>query len=194
MDVFLLTLFAIVCVFLVLVVLLQKGRGGGLGGAFGGLGSSAFGTRVGDVFTWVTIVLTALFLLLAVTTALVVRPPMQQVDKPFFNPPPGEYDKAQEVAIRTETENTKIYYTLDGSDPTRTEVLLYNDPVTVEPGTTIKARAYKEGYKKSVVAEGYYGPAEQPATQPATRPVTQPDVPVAGIPTTMPAAVPDEQN
>ena len=59
------TLAAAICVLLIVVVLLPKGRGGGLGAAFGGLGSSAFGTRVGDVFTWVTIVLTALFLVLA---------------------------------------------------------------------------------------------------------------------------------
>ncbi|HAU37680.1 MAG TPA: preprotein translocase subunit SecG, partial [Phycisphaerales bacterium] len=62
-------LFLIICVLLIVVVLLQKGRGGGLGAAFGGVGSSAFGTRVGDVFTWVTIVLTALFLLAACGTA-----------------------------------------------------------------------------------------------------------------------------
>jgi len=62
MDIFIGALFIIVCLMLIVVVLVQKGRGGGLGAAFGGAASSAFGTRVGDVFTWVTIVLTALFL------------------------------------------------------------------------------------------------------------------------------------
>ena len=56
MAIFLATLFVLVCILLIVVILLQKGRGGGLGAAFGGLGSSAFGTRTGDVFTWVTIV------------------------------------------------------------------------------------------------------------------------------------------
>ena len=64
------TLFIVICVLLIIVVLLQKGRGGGLGAAFGGMGSSAFGTKIGDVFTWVTIVLVALFLLLAIGTQL----------------------------------------------------------------------------------------------------------------------------
>lgn len=42
--------------FLILIVLLQRGRGGGLAGAFGGAGgSSALGTRAGDVFTKITI-------------------------------------------------------------------------------------------------------------------------------------------
>ncbi|WP_419193657.1 preprotein translocase subunit SecG [Kolteria novifilia] len=42
-------------VFLILVILVQRGRGGGLAGALGGMGgSSAFGTKSGDVFTWIT--------------------------------------------------------------------------------------------------------------------------------------------
>jgi preprotein translocase subunit SecG len=42
--------------FLILLVLIQRGKGGGLAGAFGGVGgSSPFGSRAGDVFTRVTI-------------------------------------------------------------------------------------------------------------------------------------------
>jgi preprotein translocase subunit SecG len=41
--------------FLILLVLVQRGRGGGLAGALGGPGGqSAFGTKAGDTFTWVT--------------------------------------------------------------------------------------------------------------------------------------------
>ena len=41
--------------FLILLVLVQRGRGGGLAGALGGPGGqSAFGTKAGDKFTWVT--------------------------------------------------------------------------------------------------------------------------------------------
>jgi preprotein translocase subunit SecG len=43
-------------IFLVGLVLIQRGKGGGLAGAFGGMGgSSAFGAKAGDVFTKVTI-------------------------------------------------------------------------------------------------------------------------------------------
>ncbi len=60
-------IFVIICVLLILVVLLQKGRGGGLSGAFGGVGGhSAFGAKTGDVFTWVTVGLTALFIIVAI--------------------------------------------------------------------------------------------------------------------------------
>ena len=61
-------LMIIVCCLLMIVVLIQKGRGGGLAGAFGGAGgsSSAFGAKTGDVFTWITVALAAVFVLLAV--------------------------------------------------------------------------------------------------------------------------------
>ena len=57
-----------VCVILGLVILIQKGKGGGLSGAFGGAGSGAglLGTKTGDFLTWVTISLVGLFFLLAI--------------------------------------------------------------------------------------------------------------------------------
>jgi preprotein translocase subunit SecG len=68
-------LFFVICVFLVVLVLLQKGRGGGLAGAFGGAGGqSAFGSKTGDVFTWVTIVVVAVFLLLAMFLTVNYKP------------------------------------------------------------------------------------------------------------------------
>lgn len=58
-----------ICVFLILVILLQRGRGGGLTGAFGGAGgSSAFGAKTGDVFTWITVVVAGFFVVLSVLT------------------------------------------------------------------------------------------------------------------------------
>ncbi len=59
--------FLLVCFLLIVVILLQKGRGGGLSGAFGGAGGhSAFGAKTGDFFTWLTVALAGLFLLLAI--------------------------------------------------------------------------------------------------------------------------------
>lgn len=60
-------LFAFLCVFLMLVILLQRGRGVGLAGAFGGAGGhSAFGAKTGDVLTWATVIITIIFLFFAV--------------------------------------------------------------------------------------------------------------------------------
>jgi len=58
--------FVLVCLLLILVILLQKGRGGGLTGAFGGAGGySAFGAKTGDFFTWLTVALAGLFVIVA---------------------------------------------------------------------------------------------------------------------------------
>ena len=52
-------------VFLILVVLIQRGKGGGLVGALGGAGgSSAFGSRAGDAFTRFTIIVASIWVLL----------------------------------------------------------------------------------------------------------------------------------
>jgi preprotein translocase subunit SecG len=51
--------------FLILLVLIQRGKGGGLVGALtGGGGSSPFGSRAGDTFTRITIYAACIWLLL----------------------------------------------------------------------------------------------------------------------------------
>src|SRR5436853_6825088 len=68
------TLYVIVCVFLILLVLIQKGRGGGLASAFGGAGgNTAFGSKTGDVLTWATSVVFGIFLVLAITLNLLAN-------------------------------------------------------------------------------------------------------------------------
>ncbi|XZE44687.1 preprotein translocase subunit SecG [Pirellulaceae bacterium SH467] len=52
-------------VFIILIILLQRGRGGGLTGALGGAGgSSAFGVKAGDIFTRITAVSVLLWICL----------------------------------------------------------------------------------------------------------------------------------
>jgi preprotein translocase subunit SecG len=67
-------LFLLCGVILSLLVLIQRGRGGGLAGAFGGAGgSSAFGTKTADIFVKATAVLGGLFFVLAIITALLTN-------------------------------------------------------------------------------------------------------------------------
>ena len=60
------TLVVVTCLFLICLILIQRGKGGGLAGAFGGVGgSSAFGTKSGDVFTRVTMIVAVVWILLS---------------------------------------------------------------------------------------------------------------------------------
>ncbi len=68
MTMFLIILFCLTCLFLMLVILIQKPKGGGLSAAFGGGGGadSVFGGKTGDMLTWFTTGCFVLFLVLGV--------------------------------------------------------------------------------------------------------------------------------
>ncbi len=79
-------LFLFSAVALILIILIQKGRGGGLSAAFGGgIASGILGSKTGDFLTWVTIVLVGVFLTLAVVMAKCYKPPSGLDESP---PPP----------------------------------------------------------------------------------------------------------
>jgi len=85
------------CIVLILIILIQKGRGGGLGGAFGGgMASGILGSKTGDFLTWVTIVLVGIFLVLSVVLVKFYKPAISDFDagpavrqkQPQSPPPP----------------------------------------------------------------------------------------------------------
>ena len=59
-------LWVLIALALILIVLIQKGKGGGLGAAFGGAAGSLLGTKTTDFFTKVTIGLVLLYFVLGV--------------------------------------------------------------------------------------------------------------------------------
>jgi preprotein translocase subunit SecG len=77
------TLFAFLALILMGVVLLQRGKGVGLAGAFGGAGgNTAFGAKTGDFLTWATIVIATIFLLYAVLLNFIFVPPQADLGTP----------------------------------------------------------------------------------------------------------------
>ena len=61
-------------VFMILLVLIQRGKGGGLIGALGGSGgSSPFGSRAGDQFTRVTVYVAIIWLVLIMIQVRVIQ-------------------------------------------------------------------------------------------------------------------------
>ena len=55
------------------------------------------------------------------------------------------------VRITCDTPEAQIRYTLDGNNPTETSSL-YSSTLNITQTTTVKARAYKEGYEESDIA------------------------------------------
>lgn len=67
LDALLMVLLFVTAVFLIILVLIQRGKGGGLAGAFGGMGGqSAFGTKAGDLFTRITIGVAAFWIVICI--------------------------------------------------------------------------------------------------------------------------------
>ena len=123
-------LMTLIAVFLILLVLVQRGRGGGLSGALGGMGGqSAFGTKAGDTFTKITVVASILWILLCVIAVRVLSPTdnqfgdreAKQIQEPSGSAPPslgdGESNDPVDPSGNAPTE---------GSEST-------NEPATDEP-------------------------------------------------------------
>ena len=74
---------------------------------------------------------------------------------PVFNPPAGVYGSAIDVSITTATDGAEIRYTTDGTIPSASSTL-YSGPIYLSQNTTIKARAFADGYEPSEVASAAY--------------------------------------
>lgn len=78
-----------------------------------------------------------------------------QVNAPSFGQTSGVYTVAQTVTLASTTDGAKVYYTLDGSEPT-TASALYTAPFTISGTTTIKAIATKRSLNNSRVVSATY--------------------------------------
>jgi preprotein translocase subunit SecG len=88
MSILLGTLLVFSSMFLIMIVLVQRGRGGGLTGALGGAGGqSAFGAKAGDVFTRITIGAAAVWIILCVLTVKFVGSGSDPLDLGGVNTP-----------------------------------------------------------------------------------------------------------
>jgi len=104
-------------VFLILLVLVQRGRGGGLAGALGGMGGqSAFGTKAGDTFTKLTIVVASLWIVLSMAAVIILGRPSANV---------GGVDQAGSIPAAATTSDTG----LPGTDPVSGDSANVDDPV-----------------------------------------------------------------
>jgi len=101
-------IFVLCAVALVLIVLIQKGKGGGLGGVFGGgLASGILGSKTGDFLTWLTVSLAGLFLLIACVLAKYYKPTISDFGGPAVQqqqPVSPQQPEADQTPAATETD------------------------------------------------------------------------------------------
>lgn len=74
---------------------------------------------------------------------------------PTFDPPGGVYTSPISVAISSDTPDADIYYTTNGSDPTDASIP-YASPIPIDSNTTVKARAYADGFDPSYIGSATY--------------------------------------
>ncbi|MEK5233390.1 S-layer homology domain-containing protein [Lysinibacillus sp. FSL K6-0232] len=86
----------------------------------------------------------------------------EQVSKPVASPAGGAVPAGTMVTLSTTTEGATVYYTTDGSMPSRSS-MEYTAPIEVTGGMTLKAIAVKDGMLDSEVLEEHYTIATIPA-------------------------------
>ena len=62
----------LVAILLIALVLVQQSKGGGFGGAFGGLGESILGAQAGSHLTKLTVILSSIFFVLVLAIAVLI--------------------------------------------------------------------------------------------------------------------------
>jgi uncharacterized repeat protein (TIGR03806 family) len=77
------------------------------------------------------------------------------VPPPQISPEGGSYSQALEVTLTDSEPGAEIRYTVDGSTPTASDPR-YEKPIAVSGAMVVRARAFKEGYTRSVVSQGVF--------------------------------------
>lgn len=95
------------------------------------------------------------------------------------SPTGGEVKKGTVVTLSTDVVGADIYYTLDGSTPSKSSYF-YSSSITINESCTLKAKAYKTGYQESEVITANYTISSE--SDPDPNPTPNPDPTPAPIP------------
>jgi len=86
--------------------------------------------------------------------------------QPAISPVTSPIKDTAPVTLSSSTPGAWFRYTLDGTPPTRTNGYIYCGVITVRPGMTLKAIAYKSGMADSGMGETSYPDASSATPQP----------------------------
>jgi hypothetical protein len=114
------------------------------------------------------------------------------VEDPEFSHRRGFYSQPFDVAVSTATAGATIRYTTDGSTPAESYGTVYTTPIRIGTMTTLRAIAFKPGWKStSVDTHTYIFPGD--VIRQATDPGTGAQVTPAGYPSSWGSATGDYQ-
>lgn len=86
--------------------------------------------------------------------------PTPRVVAPTFNHSPSVFSSPVSISLNSETDDSEIYYTLDGEEPQlgASNTTLFQEPLPISSiaGLTIRAKAIKENYDESEETTGLY--------------------------------------
>ena len=85
--------------------------------------------------------------------------------EPIASPPPSPIAGVTPVTLSSSTPGAWFRYTLDGTTPTRTRGYIYCGMISVRPGTTLRAVAYKSGMADSSAIRAEYPPSPSPRAE-----------------------------
>lgn len=84
----------------------------------------------------------------------------QTAAAPTISPSGGTFSTTQSVTLSSATSTAQIYYTLDGSTPSKSSTL-YTGPITISTDTTLNAIATATGYLQSSVSSATFNFSNQ---------------------------------
>ena len=81
-----------------------------------------------------------------------------QAEAAIISPQSGVYINSALINVSSDHEGSVIYYTLDGSTPSATNMssVVYTNPILVDETTILKSMVYAEGVNPSVISTEYY--------------------------------------
>jgi uncharacterized repeat protein (TIGR03806 family) len=77
------------------------------------------------------------------------------LDPPTLSRPGGTYDAPIDIALQDSEPGAAIHYTLDGSEPGASDPL-YDAPIRVSDSKVLRARAFKDGFTRSITTQEVY--------------------------------------
>jgi hypothetical protein len=79
-------------------------------------------------------------------------PGTEVLEPPVISPKGGEFGKTAKVEIRHSDAKAEVRYTIDGSAPGKS-ALLYMGPIELTGPATVRARAYRPGFTRSITVQ-----------------------------------------